>query len=64
MQEFDKWDKNAYPLPPCIERGSVGRECLRQRRQTWRTAFERILDECGHYKSQEVIDFIRAEVKE
>lgn len=40
MQAFEDWDKREYPLPPCYERGPVGRDILEQRKHVWRAALE------------------------
>ena len=40
MKNFNEWDKKEYPLPPCYERGSVGRETLKQRKRAWKAALE------------------------
>ncbi len=40
MEQFEKWDKQEYPLPPTTERGPIGRDALKQRKHTWRAALE------------------------
>ena len=40
MKAFEKWDREEYPLPPCYERGPVGREARRQRKHAFRAALE------------------------
>ena len=40
MKAFEKWDKKEYPLPPCYERGPIGRAMLAQRKHTWRAALK------------------------
>lgn len=40
MEQFEKWDKQNYPYPPCTERSPVNREMLNQRKHAWRGALE------------------------
>lgn len=48
MRQFDRWDMQEYPLPPTIERGPIGRDCLEQRKKAWRAALEWILGEANY----------------
>jgi hypothetical protein len=40
MKAFATWDKKEYPLPPCYERGPLGRAALKERKAAWRAALE------------------------
>lgn len=40
MEEFKKWDREKYPLPPTTERGPVGRDALKQRECAWKAALK------------------------
>jgi len=43
MKAFEEWDAKEYPLSPTIERGPIGRDCLRQRKHAWKAALEWVL---------------------
>lgn len=62
MKAFENWDQKEYPLPPCYERGPVGREALKQRKHTWRAALEWALTQAG-WQIEDITEAIDKELK-
>lgn len=61
MVEFEKWDKEEYPLPCTIERGPIGRDALKQRKHAWKAALKWVLnhpDLIDHY----MLDYVKEEL--
>ena len=63
MEEFDKWDMQEYPLPPTIERGPIGRDCLEQRKKAWQAALEWTLTQVTDIEATELEKAIRRELE-
>lgn len=64
MKGFDKWDMREYPLPPTIERGPIGRDCLRQRKHAWRAALKWVYNGLDYSEEhREIKDKIEQELE-
>jgi len=62
MKAFEEWI-NKQDIPTYlheVEKAMVINNC----KLTWRAALERVLDECHHHQSQDVIDWILTELGE
>jgi len=65
--KFEEWHQEFCDTDEffdCINGVSDCEVCEQIQRATWKGALRRVLRECYHYKSQEVIDWILEELKE
>lgn len=61
MKAFEEWENEDCQNKECPELSCD--ECIYLRKEGWRAALVRVLDECHHYKNQEVIDWILRELE-